>query len=364
MNTPTIPNPVTFRSNLLAWYARGHRAMPWRDESHSSPYHIWLAEIMLQQTTVAAVIPYYQRFLARFPTVQSLAEAPINDILALWQGLGYYRRAHLLHKCAKTIVTEHNGTFPATEAGLLALPGLGPYTAAVIAATAFNQPANVVDGNVERVVSRIFRITEALPAAKPLIRSKAALLTPDTGHGNTEHSQYANAIMELGSQVCTPTGPQCLVCPVFDNCRAFAHGDPTAYPVKTPKKAVPHITATAWLITDATGNLYLQQRPATGLLASLWEMPHSGWEPKSTPQTPPVPLVNPQPAGSYTHTFSHFKLTLNLVRATTPSIPSAHRFHMDTLPPLPTLMRKALLTAAQPAEASPPAKPFKARKKA
>ncbi|RYG59125.1 MAG: A/G-specific adenine glycosylase, partial [Alphaproteobacteria bacterium] len=352
--TPTIPNPVTFRSNLLAWYARGHRAMPWRDEQYSSPYHIWLAEIMLQQTTVAAVIPYYQRFLARFPTVQSLAQAPLEDILALWQGLGYYRRAHLLHTCAQAIVNLHNGEFPNTEEGLLALPGLGPYTAAVIAATAFNQPANVVDGNVERVISRIFRITDPLPASKPVIRARAATLA------SPQYPRlYANAIMELGSQVCTPANPQCLICPVFAECRAFAHKDQTAYPVKTPKKAVPHRTATAWVITDAAGNIYLQKRAATGLLASLWELPHSGWEPTSTPQQPPMPLVNPQPAGSYTHTFSHFKLTLQLLTATVATLPPAHSFAPTQLPPLPTLMARALRTATLAA----PLKPSKPRRK-
>ena len=340
MNTPTIPNPHTFRQNLLAWYARGHRAMPWRDGQHSSPYHIWLAEIMLQQTTVAAVIPYYQRFLVRFPTVQSLAAAPIDDILALWQGLGYYRRAHLLHKCAQTIITDYNGRFPASEFELLGLPGLGPYTAAVVAATAFNQPANVVDGNVERVISRIFRIADPLPASKPKIRTAAALLTSPE-----EPRLYANAIMELGSQVCTPANPQCLACPVATQCQALAHGDQTTYPAKTPKKMVPHHTAIAWLVTDTSGHIYLQQRPPTGLLASLWELPHSGWEPKAQLRQPPLPLTNPQPAGSYTHTFSHFKLTLELQHATTPSIPAANRFTPNHLPPLPTLMQKALQTA-------------------
>ncbi len=340
MNTPAIPNPHTFRTNLLEWYARGHRAMPWRDEQYSSPYHIWLAEIMLQQTTVAAVIPYYQRFLARFPTVQSLAAAPIDDILALWQGLGYYRRAHLLQKCAQTIVKDYDGHFPTTEAAFLALPGLGPYTAAVIAATAFNQPANVVDGNVERVITRVFRIADPLPASKPQIRAAAALLASPE-----EPRLYANAIMELGSQVCTPANPQCLVCPVATDCNARAHGDQTAYPVKTPKKAVPHHTAQAWLITDAAGHVYLQQRAATGLLASLWELPHSGWEPKSTPQPPPLPLTNITPAGSYTHTFSHFKLTLHLSHATVTVIPAANRFRPTSLPPLATLMSKALHTA-------------------
>ena len=352
MTHPSIPQPHRFQHNLLEWYARGHRAMPWRQES-ATPYHIWLAEIMLQQTTVTAVIPYYHRFLARFPTIQSLAEAPIDDVLTRWQGLGYYRRAHLLHKCAQTLVKGYNGHFPTTEAELLALPGLGPYTAAVIAATAFNQPANVVDGNVERVISRIFRISAPLPASRKILRNHAAILAPTASTQNaergTQHAQYANAIMELGSQICTPTNPLCVLCPVNQDCQAMQHRDQLSYPVKTPKKTSPHHTASAWLITDASGNLYLQQRPATGLLASLWELPHSGWEPhfykSGTTQNPPIELPTTQPAGTHTHTFTHYKLTLNLHHATVPEIPAANRFPLNSLPALSTLMRKAIQIA-------------------
>lgn len=336
MNTPNHIPPQQFQTALLAWYARGHRAMPWRD-STATPYHIWLAEVMLQQTTVTAVIPYYQRFLARFPTLQSLAQAPINDVLHHWQGLGYYRRAHLLHKCAQTLVAEHHGQFPATEAELLRLPGLGPYTAAVLAATAFNTPANVVDGNVERVLSRLYRVEQPLPAARNTLRTLAGHLASPT-----EPRLYANAIMELGSQVCTPTSPQCLICPVAQWCAAKHHGNPTTYPRKALKKQIPHHTATAWLITAPSGHLYLQQRPATGLLASLYELPHSGWEPKSTPQPAPLELTTQTDCGTVTHTFSHFKLTLQLQHAEVTHIPTANRFHPDNLPPLSTLMRKAL----------------------
>lgn len=342
MPAPQIPipvlNPTRFRENLLNWYKRSHRPMPWRDTQ--DPYPIWLAEIMLQQTTVAAVIPYYQRFLQRFPSVQALASAPIEDVLHLWQGLGYYRRAHLLHKCAQTMVNDDGGHFPSTEEGLLQLPGVGPYTAAVVAACAFNQPANVVDGNVERVIARVFRIATPLPAAKPKIKAKAALLSSPE-----EPRLYANAIMELGSQICTPQNPQCLLCPVNEDCQAFHHKDQSAYPARTPKKQIPHRHATAWLITDNSGNLYLQQRPSTGLLASLWELPHSGWEPKSAVLQPPLPLPTTSPVGSYTHTFSHFKLTLNLHHATVENLPAPHTFSPTSLPPLPTLMRKALTTA-------------------
>jgi A/G-specific adenine glycosylase len=334
--TATIPH--TFADELIAWYARGHRAMPWRDEA-ATPYHIWLAETMLQQTTVAAVIPYYHRFLQRFPTLTSLASAPLEDVLHLWQGLGYYRRAHLLHRCAQHIVAHCGGTFPSTEAELLALPGLGPYTAAVMAATAFNQPANVVDGNVERVISRIFALEDPLPAAKKQIRAHAATLTSPS-----QPRLYANAIMEFGSQLCTPQNPACLTCPVSRFCKALQSPQgPTFFPVKTAKKESPHIIATAWLITDPTGKIYLQQRPATGLLANLWELPNSGFEPKGPHnRTSPLPLAATQECGTITHTFTHFKLTLEVLHAEVPHIPTAHAFAADALPPLSTLMKKAL----------------------
>lgn len=339
-------NAQAFRTRLLAWYASSHRPMPWRDLG-ATPYHIWLAEIMLQQTTVAAVIPYYQRFLMAFPTVESLAAAQIDQILHLWQGLGYYRRAHLLHKCAQTIVDKHAGHFPHTEAELLALPGLGAYTAAVLMATAFNQPATVVDGNVERVITRLFRIQQPLPAAKPVIRQRAAQLAC-----HAEPKLYANAIMELGSQLCTPKNPDCLLCPVNEFCQAFKHGDQATYPRKTAKKALPEHTATAYLLIDSHGHLYLQQRPATGMLASLWELPHTGWEwahrahsraGGDLPALPPIPPhTNAQPIGTITHTFTHYKLTLNLITAHIDKISTTHAFTTQNLPPLSTLMRKAL----------------------
>lgn len=338
-NSPsTTINPQAFRQALLQWYARGHRPMPWRVEGGATPnpYHIWLAEIMLQQTTVAAVIPYFQRFLQAFPTVQSLAAADIQDVLHLWQGLGYYRRAHLLHRCAQVVVNDHGGSFPDTEAQLLKLPGVGAYTAAVVAATAFNQPATVVDGNVERVVTRLHRLSLPLPAAKQPIRRLAAALAC-----SSSAAAYANAIMELGSQVCTPKNPRCLLCPVADFCASHAAGDPTAYPVKAPKKALPHKHAQTYLITDKSGRIYLRQRPANGLLASLWELPHTGWE--DTP-IPNIDLENTIPSGAYTHTFTHFKLTLHLHRATA-TFPAENAFSPNALPPLSTLMKKALHTA-------------------
>lgn len=312
--------------------------MPWRKTE--DPYKIWLAEVMLQQTTVATVIPYYHRFLALFPTVQTLAKANMEEILNLWQGLGYYRRAHLLHRCAQHVTAQLGGNFPATEKDLLELPGVGPYTAAVVAATAFNNPATVVDGNVERVISRLFRIATPLPAAKAEIRTHAAQLS-----STTEPRLHANAMMELGATVCTPQNPKCGQCPVAMFCAALKQDDAETYPRKTPPKKLPEHRATVYLITDAAGCLYLQQRPANGgLLAGLWEFPHSGWEPK--PKQPPLPLpryTNPQTAGSITHTFTHFKLTLDVVQAQSAAPhPHGHGFRPAALPPLSTLMKKAL----------------------
>jgi A/G-specific adenine glycosylase len=324
-----------FQTALLSWYAAHRRDLPWRHTQ--DPYPLLVAETMLQQTTVATVLTYYQRFLQAFPTVAALAAADIQQVLHLWQGLGYYRRAHNLHKAARAVVQLHGGVFPATESGLLTLPGLGPYTSAVLAATALNHPAVVVDGNVERVMARLFAVATPLPQAKPLLRQHAATLA------SADHPRfYANAIMELGALVCTPRQPQCPLCPVQQFCAAFKAGTPTAFPVRAAKKPLPHRHATAYLITDESGALYLRRRPATGLLSSLWELPHEGWEKAPLPN---LAFERGQPAGSTTHTFTHFKLTLQIVTATTSQIPAANRFNRDNLPPLSTLMKKALQKA-------------------
>ncbi|HEX2859802.1 MAG TPA: A/G-specific adenine glycosylase [Alphaproteobacteria bacterium] len=324
--------PAAFQSALLKWYGAHKRALPWR--ATQNPYHLLVAETMLQQTTVATVLGYYEKFLKQFPTVQALGKANIADVLHLWQGLGYYRRAHNMHKGAQVLATQ---PFPTTEAELLAIPGIGPYTAAVLAATAFNTHAVVVDGNVERVMARLFAVAAPLPKSKPVLRQHAAQLA------SANHPRaYANAIMELGALVCTPRTPNCSACPVQKFCKAYKQGTPTAYPVKDAKKKAPHHTATAYVLRDAQGNIYLQQRPDTGLLSSLWELPHEGWE--KTP-LPKIKWHHEQPAGSYTHTFTHFKLTLNVVTAQVESIPAAHRFALKKLPPLSTLMKNALRAA-------------------
>ena len=214
---------------LLRWYDRHRRVLPWRARKgeRADPYRVWLSEIMLQQTTVKAVAPYYARFLARFPAVAELAAAPLEDVLKLWAGLGYYARARNLHACAKAVVERHGGTFPGSEEELRTLPGIGAYTAAAIAAIAFDQPASPVDGNIERVIARLFAVEEELPAAKPRIRALAESLTPQRRAGD-----FAQAMMDLGATICTPKKPACALCPWMASCAARERGDQESFPRK------------------------------------------------------------------------------------------------------------------------------------
>ncbi|MEQ1672747.1 MAG: A/G-specific adenine glycosylase, partial [Hyphomicrobium sp.] len=217
---------------LLAWYGAERRHLPWRygPRKKADPYRVWLSEIMLQQTTVKAVIPYFEKFVARWPAVTDLAAAPEEAVLQMWAGLGYYSRARNLKKCADAVVREHGGVFPSSEKLLLTLPGIGPYTAAAIAAIAFGEKATPVDGNVERVVSRLFAVRTPLPLAKPEIKRLAATLTPPRRAGD-----FAQAMMDLGSEICTPKRPSCLMCPLQQDCAANAHGDADMLPLKLPK---------------------------------------------------------------------------------------------------------------------------------
>lgn len=336
----TRQQKTPFADALLAYYRSQGRKLPWR--AHVDPYPIWLAEVMLQQTTVATVTPYYARFLEKFPTVQALANAPESDVLHLWQGLGYYSRARNLHKCAKTVVAEHNGHFPTTEADLLALPGIGPYTAAAVAAIAFGEPATVVDGNVERVMSRLFRVQTPLPKARPDLRRHAQSLTPRHHAGD-----YAQAIMDLGSTVCTPRTPKCDRCPVSAFCEAFTHGDANRYPLKQPKAPRPAKSGVAWCLLDQNGRLYLRQRPAEGLLGGLWEVPTDGWEgPLPAPLARLTATAEPEDCGTIRHVFSHFSLDLQVVKV---AVPRRERTWVSAADlgahPLSTLMRKVLTQA-------------------
>lgn len=252
-------------SALLDWYDSNRRTLPWRAMPgvKPDPYHVWLSEVMLQQTTVATVKGYFAKFLARWPHVNALAAAPLEDVLNEWAGLGYYARARNLHKCAQAVSTDHSGHFPTTETALRALPGIGDYTAAAIAAIAFDERAVVVDGNVERVVSRLFRVEEALPSAKKTIKARTDEITPPARAGD-----FAQAMMDLGSGVCTPKNPKCLLCPLNRICLAKAEGDMERFPIKAPKKLKPTRRAVSfWLVHD--GHVLLERRPPKGLLGGM-----------------------------------------------------------------------------------------------
>ena len=289
--------PVDAAEALLCWYVVDKRRLPWRAEAGETadPYRVWLSEVMLQQTTVAAVKPYFETFAARWPTVGALAAAGDAEVMAAWAGLGYYARARNLLACARTVAAAHGGRFPDTETELLKLPGIGAYTAAAIAAIAFGKRAVVVDGNVERVISRLNALKEPLPQSRPRIRDLAEAMTPDEGAGD-----FAQAMMDLGATICTPRNPACGLCPVRSWCSACAEGEPERYPLKAPKAARPHRHGTAyWLEHD--GEVLLVRRPAKGLLGGMLALP----------EEPPAG-ADWEEAGAVEHVFTHFSLTMRL----------------------------------------------------
>jgi A/G-specific adenine glycosylase len=319
--------PVDASSALLCWYAVDKRRLPWRAEAGETPdpYRVWLSEIMLQQTTVAAVKPYFARFTIAWPDVAALAAAEDGEVMRAWAGLGYYARARNLLACARAVVTEHGGRFPDDEAALRALPGIGPYTAAAIAAIAYGKRAVAVDGNVERVVSRLFAVKEALPGARPKLRTLADTLVPDEGAGD-----FAQAMMDLGSAICTPRNPDCGRCPLTRWCAAYAEGDPARYPVKAPKAERPRREGVAyWLEHD--GEVLLVRRPAKGLLGGMLALP----------EAPPADAAW-QEAGSVEHVFTHFALTMTLRSAEAASRPEGIWWPVDRIGEagLPTLFAK------------------------
>jgi A/G-specific adenine glycosylase len=340
-------------AQLVSWYDRHHRDLPWRTPPAATargvrpdPYHVWLSEIMLQQTTVEAVKPYFRKFLTLWPDIPSLAAADVDDVMKAWAGLGYYSRARNLKKCADLIATEHGGRFPDTLAGLRALPGIGNYTAAAIAAIAFNLPAVVVDGNVERVVSRLFAIGTPLPAAKGKIREAVAAMLAKDRPGD-----FAQAMMDLGAAICTPRKPACLHCPLRDGCAALATGDPQRFPVKAPKIAKPLRRGAAFVAVRSDGAILLRKRGGSGLLAGMSEVPTTGWTARTdgieTADGAPFPSAWRE-AGGITHVFTHFALELAVFRAdvadraTLPGHWWASDIHGEALP---TVMKKAIEAA-------------------
>jgi A/G-specific adenine glycosylase len=309
------PDPA----EILDWYDRHARRLPWRiPPKHSrhgvraNPYHIWLSEVMLQQTTVAAVGPYFTKFLERWPRLEDLAAADLDAVLTAWAGLGYYARARNLHKCARVVTDAHGGVFPDTEAGLRELPGIGPYTAAAIAAIAFDRHASPVDGNIERVMARLFVVETPMPAAKPVLREHAARMTPDARPGD-----YVQAVMDLGATICTPRSPSCAICPWRENCGAFAQGLADVLPRRTPKPERPVRRATAYWMVRRDGAVLLRRRPETGLLGGMMEVPSGPWEEGSEfRDAAPVDADWIELPGIVEHGFTHLRLELKVMTAT------------------------------------------------
>ena len=299
-------------ADLLAHYDVHARRLPWRAPPGSNaadPYRVWLSEVMLQQTTVAAVGPYFAKFTQRWPDVQALAAVADADLMAAWAGLGYYARARNLLACARAVANNHGGVFPDTEDGLRALPGVGAYTAAAVAAIAFGRRAVVVDANVERVVARLFAIDTPLPAARPAIRAATDSITPDVRAGD-----FAQAMMDLGATICTVRNPACGICPLRQDCAAFATADPARFPVKAPKKAKPHRTGHGWWIEREDGHVWLIRRPDRGLLGGMRALPSSDWG-DAPDATPPLSVAWTSLASPVTHVFTHFSLALSLHHA-------------------------------------------------
>jgi len=336
-------NGAEISGDLLRWYDSHARVLPWRvspaDRAAGvspDPYRVWLSEVMLQQTTVAAVKGYFERFTTLWPDVAALAAADDGLVMAEWAGLGYYARARNLLACARSVVADHSGQFPDDAAALRSLPGIGPYTAAAIGSIAFDRPETVVDGNVERVVSRLFRVESPLPAAKPELTRLAETLTPDQRAGD-----HAQAMMDLGATICTPRNPACGICPVIAHCQARAAGIAADLPAKPPKKPKPVRHGFAYVARRTDGAWLLERRPDKGLLGGTLGWPGSDWSDNPAP-APPVEAAWAE-LGEVRHTFTHFHLRLRVFAATVAQSAPGAFIPADDFDPnhLPTLMRKA-----------------------
>lgn len=357
---PNAPNADP--AALLAWYDHNRRRLPWRalPGERPDPYRVWLSEIMLQQTNVRAVAPYYARFLERFPSLSALAAAPLEEVLKAWAGLGYYARGRNLHACARVVVERHDGRFPDSEEALRGFPGIGPYTAAAIAAIAFDRPATPVDGNVERVAARLFAVETPLPGAKPELRRVAATLTPPLRAGD-----FAQAMMDLGATICTPKKPACVLCPWRDNCAARRLGDPAAFPYRTAKRENALRGGAAFVVL-CDDKLLVRSRDVNGLLGGMTEVPTTEWshdfDPRRSLEHAPsfagrsgreLKVEWRRLAGTVTHTFTHFPLTLTVYVAHVPAgtrAPEGMRWTPIAdlaAEALPSVMRKVVVRALE-----------------
>lgn len=335
------------RASLLSWYDQEGRTLPWRvrpqDRSKGlkpNPYAVWLSEIMLQQTTVPHGTPYWFKFLELYPTIEELAAAPLDDVLTHWAGLGYYARARNLHKCAQIVANDLNGEFPETKAELLKLPGIGDYTASTMAAICFDEPTNIVDGNVERAISRLHRVEIPLPKGKKDIKALASVLADPDRPGD-----YGQALMDLGAIVCTPRQPSCTVCPWESWCEAQRVGDMESFPRKQPKKAQPVRYGHAYVMVR-NDCVWLRRRAETGLLGGMMEVPTSDWAGECPDFSPPLQADWIRAPSSVKHVFTHFELRLEIHQATiTTDPPGAGSWvQIDHLSQkaLPTLFKKVL----------------------
>ncbi len=342
------PSPSALSERILAWYDHNARVLPWRAPPgrDADPYHVWLSEIMLQQTTVVAVAPYFRAFIERWPTVKDLAAASLDDILVAWAGLGYYARARNLHKCAQLVAEWRDGVFPDDEESLRTLPGIGDYTTAAIAAIAHGRPAVVMDGNIERVIARMFAVVEPLPAVKPKLKALAGSLTPASRPGD-----YAQALMDLGATVCTPRQPACVLCPWRENCEASRQGIAESLPARLVKPERPTRRGIAFWTLRKDGAVLLRRRPENGLLGGMMEIPSTPWraEPWDLAEAvseAPVSSDWRALSGMVLHSFTHFHLELLVVagKARTPELAKGLWCSLDGLggQALPTVMRKVV----------------------
>lgn len=327
---------------LLRWFGRHRRTLPWRTKGKRDPYKVWLSEVMLQQTTVVAVIPYLERFLARWPDVHSLAAANLDDVLKEWAGLGYYARARNLHKTATIIVGDKSGRFPGSAAGLARLPGIGPYTARAIAAIAFGERTLPLDGNAIRVLARVFGIRRPLPRARREIEKRSAGLVPEGRPGD-----FAEALMDLGATVCTPKRPKCPVCPLKADCAAAATGRPEDFPARAARRERPKRQATVFWV-EQQGRVLVRRRPPSGLLGGMLELPSTDW--KTGKGRPPLKANWRRLPGTVHHTFTHFDLELAVRKARLEGAPrGAEGFWLPKQTLLgeafPTVMKKVIRKA-------------------